>query len=408
MVPLWRRRCRVARARSRLRCWIKEWSPASVTSMPAKLFMAHAFPPGASRTAFGVSAPRDWPGRSATFFKKRSRPAAAACGITCKPPGNWATFSTLGRSMAARVRPVRIAPVAGRRGAASAACSREVVPPSTVRTGSVRKAAAWRPSRGINMAYENIQVETRDGVGVITLHRPAALNALCTPLVDEVGEALRSFDADPAIGCIVLTGSDKAFAAGADIKEVKEKSYQDVVAEDFITGDWEVITTIRKPVIAAVAGYALGGGCEFAMMCDFIIAADTARFGQPEIKLGTIPGAGGTQRLTRSVGKSLAMYLCLTGDMIDAETALRSGLVAKVVPADELMEETMKAAKTIAGLSQPVVSACKEAVNRAYETTLSEGVRFERRLFHSTFALEDRREGMTAFSEKRKPEWKHG
>jgi len=258
------------------------------------------------------------------------------------------------------------------------------------------------------MAYENIQVETRDGVGVITLHRPAALNALCTPLVDEVGEALRSFDADPAIGCIVLTGSDKAFAAGADIKEMKEKSYQDVVAEDFITGDWEVITTIRKPVIAAVAGYALGGGCEFAMMCDFIIAADTARFGQPEIKLGTIPGAGGTQRLTRSVGKSLAMYLCLTGDMIDAETALRSGLVAKVVPADELMEETMKAAKTIAGLSQPVVSACKEAVNRAYETTLSEGVRFERRLFHSTFALEDRREGMTAFSEKRKPEWKHG
>lgn len=257
------------------------------------------------------------------------------------------------------------------------------------------------------MAYENIQVETREGVGIITLHRPQALNALCTPLVEEVGQALRAFDEDAAIGCIMLTGSEKAFAAGADIKEMKDKSYQDVVAEDFITGTWEVITTIRKPVIAAVAGYALGGGCEFAMMCDFIIAADTAKFGQPEIKLGTIPGAGGTQRLARSVGKSLAMYLCLTGEMIDAETALRAGLVAKVVPADSLMEETMKAAKAIAGLSQPVVRACKEAVNRAYETTLSEGVRFERRLFHSTFALEDRREGMAAFSEKRKPQWTH-
>src|SRR5690606_2296481 len=221
------------------------------------------------------------------------------------------------------------------------------------------------------------------------------------------GQALRAFDEDAAIGCIVLTGSEKAFAAGADIKELKDKSYQDVVAEDVITGTWEVITTIRKPVIAAVAGYALGGGCEFAMMCDFIIAADTAKFGQPEIKLGTIPGAGGTQRLARSVGKSLAMYLCLTGEMIDAETALRAGLVAKVVPADSLMEETMKAAKAIAGLSQPVVRACKEAVNRAYETTLSEGVRFERRLFHSTFALEDRREGMAAFSEKRKPQGAH-
>src|SRR5690625_2572520 len=176
------------------------------------------------------------------------------------------------------------------------------------------------------MAYENIQVETREGVGIITLHRPQALNALCTPLVEEVGPALRAFDEDAAIGCIVLTGSEKAFAAGADIKEMKDKSYQDVVAEDFITGTWEVITTIRKPVIAAVAGYALGGGCEFAMMCDFIIAADTAKFGQPEIKLGTIPGAGGTQRLTRSVGKSLAMYLCLTGEMIDADTALRAGL----------------------------------------------------------------------------------
>jgi len=257
------------------------------------------------------------------------------------------------------------------------------------------------------MAYENILVEKQDGVGIVTLHRPQALNALCAALVDEVGRALREFDADPEVGCMVLTGSEKAFAAGADIKEMKDKTYQEVAAEDFITDDWEVITTIRKPVIAAVAGYALGGGCEFAMMCDFIIAADTAKFGQPEIKIGTIPGSGGTQRLTRSVGKSLAMYLCLTGDMIDAETALRAGLVAKVVPADQLLAETMKTAKAIAGLSQPMVRTCKESVNRAYETTLTEGVRFERRLFHATFALDDRREGMAAFAEKRKPDWKH-
>lgn len=257
------------------------------------------------------------------------------------------------------------------------------------------------------MAYENIQVEQKDGVGIVTLHRPQALNALCAALVDEVGQAMRTFDADPEVGCIILTGSEKAFAAGADIKEMKAKSYQDVADEDFITDDWEVITTIRKPVIAAVSGYALGGGCEFAMMCDFIIAADSAKFGQPEIKLGTIPGAGGTQRLTRAVGKSLAMYLCLTGDMIDAETALRAGLVAKVVPADSLQEEAMKAAQTIAGLSQPVVRTCKESVNRAFETTLAEGMRFERRLFHSTFALDDRTEGMGAFAEKRKPNWKH-
>jgi len=257
------------------------------------------------------------------------------------------------------------------------------------------------------MSYENLLVEKRGAVGVITLNRPKALNALCAALIEELGQALRDFDADPEVGCIVVTGSEKAFAAGADIKEMKDKTFQEVSDQDFITGDWEVVTTVRKPVIAAVAGFALGGGCEMAMMCDIIIAADTAKFGQPEIKIGTIPGSGGTQRLTRAVGKSLAMYMCLTGDMINAEEALRAGLVAKVVPADELMTVTMKAAETIAGLSQPVVRSCKEAVNRAFESSLQEGVLFERRLFHSTFALEDQKEGMTAFAEKRKPDFKH-
>ncbi|SME93941.1 short chain enoyl-CoA hydratase [Tistlia consotensis] len=257
------------------------------------------------------------------------------------------------------------------------------------------------------MAFEDILVERKGAVGVVTLNRPKALNALCTPLIDELGQALAELEADEAIRCIVLTGSEKAFAAGADIKEMKEKSYADVLDEDFITGDWEVVAHCRKPTIAAVAGFALGGGCEVAMMCDMILAAETARFGQPEIKLGTIPGAGGTQRLTRSVGKSLAMYLCLSGDMIDAETALRAGLVAKVLPAEGFLDEVMKVAETIASYSLPVLRTCKEAVNRAYETTLAEGVLFERRTFHGTFALEDRKEGMEAFAEKRKPNFKH-
>ncbi|WP_022728432.1 enoyl-CoA hydratase [Fodinicurvata sediminis] len=255
--------------------------------------------------------------------------------------------------------------------------------------------------------YENIQVETDGAVGIIRLNRPKAYNALNSAMVEEVGRALLAFEADDSVGCMILTGSEKAFAAGADIKEMAEKSFADVQREDFITDDWEVITRCRKPVIAAVAGFALGGGCEFALMCDMIIAADTAQFGQPEVQIGVIPGAGGTQRLTRSVGKSLAMYMCLTGDKIDAQTALQAGLVAKVVPADDLMEETLKVARKIAGLSQPVVATAKEAVNVAYETTLSEGVRFERRAFHSTFALEDRSEGMDAFTEKRKPDWKN-
>ena len=257
------------------------------------------------------------------------------------------------------------------------------------------------------MVYENIQVEQQDAIGVITLHRPQALNALCEALIDELGQALDAFDNDDSIRCIVLTGSEKAFAAGADIKEMKDKSFADVQSQDFITDDWEVIAKVRKPVIAAVAGFALGGGCEMAMMADMIIAGDNAKFGQPEIKLGTIPGAGGTQRLTRFVGKSMAMYLCLTGDMIDAQTALSAGLVAKVVPVDQLMDETMKIAGKIAGMSLPVLQIAKESVNRSYESTLAEGVLFERRVFHSTFALEDRKEGMEAFAAKRKPEWKH-
>ena len=257
------------------------------------------------------------------------------------------------------------------------------------------------------MAYEHILVETRDKVGLITLNRPKALNALCAALIDELAQALDDFEANETIGCIVLTGSEKAFAAGADIKEMRDKTYMEAYLEDFITEGWERLSKTRKPVIAAVGGYALGGGCEIAMMCDMIIAAETAKFGQPEITLGTIPGSGGTQRLTRFVGKSKAMDLCLTGRMMDAQEAERCGLVARVVPAESLLDEAMAAARTIAGLSRPSVLMAKEAVNRAYETTLAEGIRFERRLFHSTFATEDQKEGMSAFAEKRKPDWKH-
>ncbi len=257
------------------------------------------------------------------------------------------------------------------------------------------------------MSYEMILVETRGQVGLITLNRPQALNALCAQLMAEMTQALDAFEADANIGCMVITGSEKAFAAGADIKEMKSKTYTDVYAEDFITAGWERVTRCRKPVIAAVAGFALGGGCELAMMCDFILAADNAKFGQPEINLGTIPGAGGTQRLTRFVGKSKAMEMCLTGRMMDAAEAERSGLVSRVVPKEQLLDEALKAASRIAELSRPVVMIAKEAVNRAYETTLTEGVRFERRVFHSTFAFEDQKEGMAAFAEKRKPAFKN-
>ncbi len=256
------------------------------------------------------------------------------------------------------------------------------------------------------MPYETLIVETKGRVGLITLNRPKAMNALSAQLMKELGEALDAFEADDDIGAVVLTGSEKAFAAGADIKEMQSKSYMDVYREDFITASWERITTCRKPVIAAVAGYALGGGCEVAMMCDFILAADTAKFGQPEITIGTIPGAGGTQRLTRFVGKSKAMEMVLTGRMMDAAEAERSGLVSRVVPAADLLEEALKVADRIAGMSRPMVMLAKEAVNRAYETTLTEGVRFERRLFHSTFATEDQKEGMAAFAEKRQPSFR--
>ncbi len=256
------------------------------------------------------------------------------------------------------------------------------------------------------MSYQNILVKTEGTVGVIALNRPKALNALNGQLMDELTAALNAFEADPFVRCIILTGSEKAFAAGADITEMASKGYMDVYKEDFITRNWEGVTRIRKPVIAAVAGYALGGGCELAMMCDFIIAADNAKFGQPEINLGVMPGAGGSQRLTRFVGKSKSMDMCLTGRMMDAAEAERSGLVSRVVPAADLMAETLKIAQKIAEMSLPSVMMIKEAVNRAYETTLSEGVRFERRVFHSLFATEDQKEGMKAFVEKRKPDFK--
>ncbi len=257
------------------------------------------------------------------------------------------------------------------------------------------------------MAYENIIAEKKGGVGLITLNRPQALNALCAALIDELADALDAFEADDDIGAIVVTGSEKAFAAGADIKEMKDRTYMDVYGQDFITKGWGRLATTRKPTIAAVSGFALGGGCELAMMCDMIIASESAKFGQPEITIGTIPGSGGTQRLTRFVGKSLSMYMNLTGEFIDADTALRSGLVAKVLPNAEMLDEALRIGAKIAAMSRPITMMCKEAVNRAYETSLAEGVLFERRVFHSTFSTEDQKEGMNAFAEKRKPSWKH-
>ena len=259
------------------------------------------------------------------------------------------------------------------------------------------------------MSYENILAETRGKVGVITLNRPKALNALSPQLMAELASALDDFEADDNIGCMVITGNEKAFAAGADIKAMQDKSYMDVYKSDFITAEWERVSRCRKPVIAAVAGYALGGGCELAMMCDFILAADNAKFGQPEINLGIIPGAGGTQRLPRFVGKSKAMEMALLGQarMMDAQEAERCGLVSRIVPLDDLMNEALGTAQKIAELSQPIVMMAKESVNRAFETTLSERVRFERRLFHSTFATDDQKEGMPAFAEKRKPVFKN-
>ena len=261
------------------------------------------------------------------------------------------------------------------------------------------------------MPYTHILISTEGPdtrrVGIITLNRPAQLNALNDALMTELGHALAAFDADDSIGCMILTGSEKAFAAGADIGAMAAMSFADAYKGDFITSNWEAIRSVRKPVIAAVSGFALGGGCELAMMCDFIIAADNAKFGQPEIKLGIIPGAGGTQRLPRAVGKAKAMDLALTGRMMDATEAERAGLVSRVVPLAGLMDDALAAALVICGFGQVAVMAAKEAVNRAFESSLSDGVMFERRLFHATFATEDQKEGMAAFVGKRKPEFRH-
>jgi enoyl-CoA hydratase len=256
------------------------------------------------------------------------------------------------------------------------------------------------------MTYQSILVETRGKVGLITLNRPEALNALNSVLVGELNAALDDFEKDAGIGCMVITGSQKAFAAGADIKEMQGLSYPQSYLDDFITS-WDRVGQRRKPIIAAVAGFALGGGCEIAMMCDFIIAADNAKFGQPEIKLGVMPGSGGTQRLTRFVGKSKAMEMCLTGRMMDASEAERAGLVSRVVPLADLIEDALKTAATIAAMSLPAAMMTKESINRAYETTLAEGVRFERRVFHAMFAMADQTEGMSAFVEKRPPNFRN-
>jgi len=257
------------------------------------------------------------------------------------------------------------------------------------------------------MNFEHILLEKTAAVGIITFNRPKSMNALCPPLFVELSQALDDLESDEAIGAIIITGNDKAFAAGADIGEMSETTYQQMLADETLSGQWDRIALCHKPVIAAVAGYALGGGCELAMSCDFIIAADNAKFGQPEITIGTIPGIGGTQRLTRLVGKAKAMDMCLTGRMMDVQEAERAGLVSRVVPLDSYFEVALEAANQIAGFSRPVVKLAKEAVNAALETTLSQGLKTERRLFHSTFALDDQKEGMKAFIEKRKPEFKN-
>ncbi len=254
--------------------------------------------------------------------------------------------------------------------------------------------------------YETILIERHDRVALVTLNRPKALNALSSVVMRELTTALHELDVDASVGCIVLTGSERAFAAGADIKEMAEQSYQDMYGSDFFAG-WDAVGQVRTPIIAAVAGFALGGGCELAMMCDFILAADTAKFGQPEIKLGVMPGMGGSQRLTRAIGKAKAMEMCLTGRNMGAEEAERAGLVARIVPADELVADALKTAATIAGMSKPIAQMTKEAVNRVDEVSLSEGIRFERRVFHAMFATEDQKEGMAAFVAKRPAEFKH-
>ncbi|KAJ3110038.1 putative enoyl-CoA hydratase, mitochondrial [Phlyctochytrium bullatum] len=277
---------------------------------------------------------------------------------------------------------------------------------ATPRTAFFRDAKQFSSSSAALGTYQYVLTEKRGKVGLVTLNRPKALNALSSPLMKDLNDALREFDADESVGAIVLTGSEKAFAAGADIKEMSTLTFVGNYKKNFIN-DWTGITNIRKPIIAAVNGFALGGGCEVAMMCDIIYAGDKAKFGQPEIKLGTIPGAGGTQRLTKAIGKSKAMDLVLTGNMIDAAEAEKSGLVAKIFPADKLVDEAVKSAETIASYSLPIVLMAKEAVNKSFELSLSEGLHLERRLFHSTFATADQKEGMSAFAEKRAPNFKN-
>src|SRR5512134_2985195 len=332
-------------------------------------------------------------------------PSASASRWSPKASSRSSRWSTCARSGASSRR----ASITRARFRPTRSSTTSPAPKRVEHCGRLAASLRWRGYRQerYRMSYETILVETRGRVGLVTLNRPKALNALSERLMDELGDALLKFDADDAIGAIVVTGSEKAFAAGADIGAMGQWSYMDVFKSDFITRNWETIRRVRKPVIAAVSGFALGGGCELAMMCDLVIAAESARFGQPEIKLGIIPGAGGTQRLPRAVGKAKAMDLILTARMMDAAEAERAGLVSRVVPNDKLLEEAMAAANAIAGYSLPAVMMAKEAINRAYEAPLSEGLLFERRLFHSLFATADQKEGMAAFVEKRAPRFDH-
>src|ERR1700733_8825332 len=326
--------------------------------------------------------------------------AARRSGIMCRPTASSAISSTTGRSMAARAT---LAPAARAPKAFAALCNPAARHSSAPKSSADRKSSAERRHPMSETHAKTVLVERQGAVGIVRLNRPSALNALNAELIGELGEAFDDLEFDPAIGAIVLSGNERAFAAGADIKEMQDKTYIEAYTQDFITRGWERVGQCRKPVIAAVAGFALGGGCEVAMMCDIVVAADTAKFGQPEIQLGTMPGAGGTQRLPRFIGKAKAMDLCLTGRMMDAQEAERAGLVSRIVSADKLMEEALAAAEKIASMSHPAAAMAKEAINRAFETPLSEGMNVERNLFHSTFALEDRSEGMAAFIEKRKP-----
>src|SRR5712672_727216 len=325
------------------------------------------------------------------------KPLPAPVSSTARTAGSIAARSSASRSRRC-ISGLKALSLSGR-------FSVRVSTPACCKTRIDDMGKAYNPAMA--KVYDLILVEQKERVGVVTLNRPKQLNALNPQLMQELGTALRDFDADKGIGGIVITGSEKAFAAGADIGAMKDFSYMDAFKSNYISRDWEHIRSIRKPVIAAVAGYALGGGNELAMMCDIVIAADNARFGQPEINLGIMPGAGGTQRLPRFTSKAKAMDLCLTARTMDAQEAERAGLVSRVVPLDKLMDEAMAVAAKIAGYSLPVVMMVKESINRAYESTLSEGVLFERRLFHSQFALEDQKEGMAAFIEKRKPVFKH-